>query len=86
MWLLLLLLVPLLRLFLKLVGVVLLIGLLLSIIQIAVALPVAAFEQLAGSPVPETAYQGLCVVLFINLVSLYVKRRRRMRQAAQKGL
>ena len=79
MWLLLLLVTPLLRPLLKLVGIVILIGLVLSIIQIAVAVPVAAFEQLAGSPVPKAAYQGLCVVLFINLVFLYLKRRRRKR-------
>ncbi len=68
-----------LRSFLKLIGIVILFWLLLSIIQIVAAIPVAAFEQLAGSQVPQAAYDGLCVVLFINLVFLYVRRRRRKR-------
>ena len=79
MWSILFLLALVLRPLLKLIGIVILFGLLLSIIQIAVAVPVAAFEQLAGSPVPQAAYQGLCVVLFAGLLILYVKRRRRKR-------
>ncbi|MCH8960765.1 MAG: hypothetical protein IH820_05425 [Bacteroidetes bacterium] len=56
---------------------VILIGLVLTLIQIAVALPVVAWERWIGSEVPQPVYQGLCVVLFVNLLVLYVRRRAR---------
>ena len=79
MWSILLVLALILRPLLKLVVIVLVLGLLLSVIQIAVAIPVIAWEQFSGSEVPEAAYQGLCVVLFVNLLVLYVRRRRKAR-------
>ena len=82
MWTLFSFLAPVARPVLKLFKMVIVIGLVLSLVQIAVAIPVVAWERWAGAEVPETVFQGLCVVLFVNLLVLYG--RRRARRAARR--
>ncbi len=68
---------PVMRPVLKLFKMVVVIGLVLTLIQIAVAIPVVAWERWVGAEVPEAVYQGLTVVLFVNLLVFYVRRRRK---------
>ena len=69
---------------LKLLGVVLLFWLMLSLVQILAAILVAAWEALSGSPVPQEAYHGLCIVIFVSCVFRYLGRRRRSRRSSKK--
>ncbi len=77
---------PVVRPVLKLFKMVIVIGLVLSLIQIAVAIPVVAWERWASVEVPEAVYQGLCVVLFVNLLVFYVRRRRRRKRGARRAV
>lgn len=74
-WLLLLLLLPVLRPMLKLAGALLLLWLVLSLVQMAVALPVAGWEAATGSPVPPALYHGFCFLLLASVLFLYFRRR-----------
>lgn len=76
-------LVLLLRPLLKLLGVVMLFWLALSFIQILAAVPIAAWEALSGSPVPQEAYHGLCIVIFMSFLFRQMRRRRRSRRSSK---
>ena len=85
MWFILSFLSPAMRPVLKLFKMVIVIGLVLSLIQMVVAVPVVAWERWVGAEVPEAVYQGLCVVLFVNLLVFYVRRRRRRKRKRGAG-
>lgn len=78
MWSFLVLLAPILRLFSKCFAGVLLFGLVLTLIQVVVALIVVAWEGLFGSTISQAVYGDLCVVLFVGISLLYVWRRHRV--------
>ncbi|MFQ5571406.1 MAG: hypothetical protein ACE5G0_17145 [Rhodothermales bacterium] len=67
---------------LKLLSVVIVFWFALSLVQILTAIPVAAWEALSGSRVPQEVYHGLCIVIFVSCVFRYLRRRRRSRRSA----
>ena len=87
MWSFLILLAPVFRMLSKCFAGVLLFGLVLTLIQVVVALSVVAWEGYFGSTFSEAEYGGLCVVLFVGISFLYLwrkySRRRRTRQTKQ---
>lgn len=87
MWSFLILLAPVLRFFSKCFAGVLLFGMVLTLIQVVVALPAVAWERYFGSTVSQAEYGGLCAVLFVGISFLYLRRkysrRSRTRQTKQ---
>ena len=83
MWSFLILLAPVLRLFSKCFAGVLLFGFVLTLTQMVVALIVVAWEWLFDSTVSQVIYGRLCVVFFVGISFLYIRRRHSMRGRAR---
>ena len=62
---------------------VLLFGIVLTLIQVVVALPVVAWEGYFGSTFSQAEYGGLCVVLFVGISFLYLRRKYSRRRRAR---